>query len=372
MRFCSRCVLPDTRPGIMIGPDGVCSACAGHERRKSIDWDARARAFADLVETTKQSARGYDCVVPVSGGKDSTWQVVTCLEHGLHPLAVTWRTPGRTELGQSNLDNLVALGVDHIDYSIDRDVERRFLRLAYETLGSSGVPMHLALFSIPLRFAVRLEIPLVVWGENSAVEYTGERDDEQAALLTGSWLARHGVTHGTTAHDWVSDTLSEKELAAYVGPSDDELARAGVRAVFLGHFFRWDPAQTYEVARAHGFRERREGPQTGIYAFADVDDRFISIHHYLKWFKFGITRSFDNLSIEIRNERLTRDDAIGVLRERGEERPNQDLESFCEFIAMPVTEFFAIAERFRNREIWTKRNGTWMIEDFIVPDWRWT
>lgn len=372
MRFCVRCVLPETRPAISIGADGVCAACREHERRAEIDWSARAAAFAELAEATKRSTSGYDCVIPVSGGKDSTWQVVTCLEHGLRPLAVTWRSPGRTELGQANLENLISLGVDHVDYSIDPAVEGKFTRQAFETLGSSAVPMHMALFGIPLRLAVRLGIPLVVWGENSAVEYAGEPDDERSAVLTGEWLARYGVMHGTTARDWVSESLGEKELAAYVAPTDEEVARAGVKAVFLGHFFRWDPMRTYEVARAHGFRERVEGPLTGVYAFADVDDRFISIHHYLKWFKFGITRSFDNLSIEIRNGRVARVDALEILRERGEERPVEDIEAFCDFIGLPPAEFDATAERFRNLDIWTRRDGAWIIDGFVVPNWRWT
>jgi N-acetyl sugar amidotransferase len=353
--------------------DGTCSACAEHERRgREVDWDARARAFAALAERAKERSTGYDCVIPVSGGKDSTWQVVTCLEHGLRPLAVTWKSPGRTPLGSRNLANLVGLGVDHVDYQVDPGVERAFMRRTLLRFGSTAVPMHLALFAIPLSIAVRFGIPLVVWGENSAVEYCGERDDESLSRLTGGWIARYGVTHGTTARDWVSDELTEKQLAAYAGPSEEELQAAEVEAVFLGHFFRWDPVRSYEVASAHGFEARAEGPRTGAYDFADVDDEFISVHHYLKWFKFGLTRSFDNLSLEIRFGRLSREEAIPMLRERGEERPSEDIARLCQFIGLGEEEFAATAERFRNPEIWSRRNGTWVIEDFLVPDWRWS
>src|SRR5206468_2553943 len=130
---------------------GVCSACRAHRRRTAqIDWDRRATAFGELVDRACAAERPYDCVIPVSGGKDSTWQTAVCLEHGLHPLAVTWRTPARTELGQANLDNLISLGVDHIDYSIDPGVERRFSLEAFRRLGSPAVPMHMAIFAIPL------------------------------------------------------------------------------------------------------------------------------------------------------------------------------------------------------------------------------
>jgi N-acetyl sugar amidotransferase len=364
-------VLPATRPGIELRRDGVCNACHHHAGRRDVDWATRARRFAELVADAKARATGYDCVVPVSGGKDSTWQVVTCLERGLVPLAVTWKTPARTEEGRRNLENLVNLGVDHVDYQVSPAVERKLLLRSFERYGSTAIPMHMALFAIPLSIAVRFGIPLVVWGENSAAEYGGADGEVRAIELDSRWLEKHGVTHGTKAEDWIGDDLTRKELAAYFAPGDRELAAAGVRAVFLGQFFPWDPRTALDVARAHGFRSRAAGPKTGIYDFADIDDDFISIHHWLKWYKFGFTRSFDNLSLEIRNGRLTRDEAIGVLRERGDETPLEDIERFCEFVRIARDRFFEIAERFRSPEVWTRHDGRWVIERFLVQDWRW-
>jgi N-acetyl sugar amidotransferase len=371
VRFCSRCVLPNTRPCLTILDSGICSACAEHERRASIDWDGRAAAFTGLCRDVRTQGSGYDCVIPVSGGKDSTWQVVTALEHGLRPLAATWKSPGRTPIGARNLANLVSLGVDHVDYQINPHVERTFMRDAFRRFGSTAIPMHLALFAIPMTLAVRFRIPLVLWGEDPGVEYCGELDHDDRTGLGGSWIAKQGVSHGTTAADWVGDVLSEKELAGYFGPTDAELDEARVTAIFLGHFFRWDPARSFEVARQHGFEANTARPRTGIYDFADIDDDFISIHHYVKWLKFGLTRSFDNLSLEIRNGRLSRSEAIEVLRGLGDERPNEDIDRFCEFAEIGRAEFDQIAETYRNREIWTQRDGTWLIEGFLVPDWRW-
>lgn len=372
MRYCRKCILPDTRPGLRIGSDGVCSACEGHrEKRQVIDWDARRKAFADVVAHARDRSRGYDCIIPVSGGKDSTWQVVKCLEYGLNPLAVTWKTPARTRLGTRNLANLVSLGVDHIDYQVNPKVERRFMIRALERYGSTAVPMHMALFSIPLTIAVRFEVPLVVWGENSALEYGGTPDERRGFKLDTQWLKKYGVTHGTTARDWVGDEFSAKELTPYFGPTDAELEARGVLAVFLGHYFPWDPQTSLEVARAHGFLARDEGPKTGFYNYADIDDDFISIHHYLKWYKFGFTRTWDNLSLEIRNGRLSRDEAVRVLRQRGDETPQEDIGMFCDFADISRHRFFEIAEKWRNRDVWQHRNGRWMIDSFLIPDWRW-
>lgn len=372
MRYCRKCILPDTRPGLRLGPDGVCSGCEGHaEKATSIDWPGRAEAFRAVVERARGRSKGYDCVIPVSGGKDSTWQVVRCLEHGLNPLAVTWKTPARTAVGARNLANLVSLGVDHIDYQVNPKVERKFMLQALERYGSTAVPMHMALFSIPLTLAVKYEIPLVVWGENSALEYGGTPDERRGFRLDARWLKKYGVTHGTTAEDWVSETLTRKELTPYFGPSDAELERAGVLAVFLGYYFPWDPATSLAVAQAHGFRARDEGPKTGLYDFADIDDDFISLHHYLKWYKFGFTRTWDNLALEIRNGRLGRDEAIRVLRGRGDETPHEDVARFCDFAGISRTHFFNIIEKFRNPAVWVRRGGRWVIDNFLIPDWSW-
>lgn len=372
MRWCRLCILPDTRPNLSIGNDGICNACHNHGEKTSIAWSTREAAFSGLVDEIRARARGYDCVIPVSGGKDSTWQVVKCLEYGLRPLAVTWRPPGRTVIGQENLDNLRRLGVDHLDYSINPRTEATLMRRAFERYGSTAVPMHLAIFAIPLSIAVRFGIPLVVWGENSAVEYGSDDVTTKGVKLDRNWLRKFGVTYGTTASDWVDDTLTAKDLAAYYGPDPDELEALGVRAVFLGHFFPWDPETSFAVAQSHGFRRAEQGARTGLYDYADIDDDFISIHHWMKWYKFGFTRLFDNLSLEIRNGRLSRDQAVGAVRARGEQRPSADITKLCAFVERSEDWFFSTAERFRNHSIWKQAQGTWVIPEFLIPDWNWT
>lgn len=371
MRYCSHCILPDTRPNLVIGPDGVCNACKSHGTKKQIDWNARKRAFDAVVTNARSRSGGYDCLIPVSGGKDSTWQVVKCLEAGLNPLAVTWKTPGRTDIGQRNLDNLVVLGVDHIDYQINPKVERKFMHDALVRFGSTAVPMHMAIFAIPAKIAVKFGIPLVVWGENSAFEYGGRDEERTGFRLDSAWLQRHGVTHGTTAKDWVSERLTERELTPYFGPDEDQLSAAGVLAVFLGYYLEWDPETTRRVAGEHGFVADQQGPRTGLYDYADIDDDFISIHHWLKWYKFGFTRLFDNLSLEIRNGRITRGDAIGIVRARADETPYADIDKLCVFLGISTARFFEIAETFRNHDIWKRDGGAWTMPGFLVPDRVW-
>lgn len=371
MRYCIRCILPDTRPNLTLNSDGICNACESHGSKRAIDWTAREAAFRDVVAHAKAHSTGYDCLIPVSGGKDSTWQTVKCLEFGLNPLAVTWKTPARTEIGAQNLANLVGLGVDHIDYQVNPKVERKFMYEALKRFGATAIPMHMAIFNIPSKLAVSFGIPLVVWGENSAFEYGGRAEERTGFKLDGAWLHRHGVTHGTKAADWVSDTLSRSEFTPYFGPTEQELDTAGVSAVFLGYYFEWDPEVTRSVAAAHGFRARDAGAKTGFYDYADIDDDFIAIHHWLKWYKFGFTRLFDNLSLEIRNGRLTRSQAIDIVRQRGDETPDGDVDKLCRFLDITREHFFEICETFRNPAIWHRDGVSWKIRNFLISDWAW-
>ena len=371
MKWCSLCVLPDSRPNLVIDVSGICNACKAHGDKSVIDWVGRKIAFESVVANAKSAANGYDCLVPVSGGKDSTWQVVKCLEQGLTPLAVTWKTPARTDIGQRNLDNLVSLGVDHIDYRINPKVESRFMVKAFERFGSTAIPMHMALFNIPLTIATRFCIPLIVWGENSAFEYGTEDESLTGFQLDSAWLKMHGVMHGTSAKDWLSDGFSREELTAYFGPKDGRLEM--LRAVFLGYYFPWDPQTSLDVATANGFRFDADGARTGYYGYADIDDDFISLHHWMKWYKFGFTRMFDNLSLEIRNGRITREQALQIILDKGEQTPHEDIDKFCTFTGITTERFFAIAETFRNKKIWKQRkDGTWRIPGFPIQDWRWS
>jgi len=367
MKYCQRCVTPASHPRVQLHDDGVCSACRAWERRATIDWQGRERRFSEIVEWAKAQTDSYDCLVPVSGGKDSYWQVVTALEYGLTPLTVTWRDPARLPIGQRDLDRMRAIGVDHIDYAINPEVERRFLRRSFETYAVPGIPKHMALYNIPIKVAVRFGIPLILWAENDAIEYGVAEDDGQGFRVDYEHFRRHGVTQGTAPEDWVSEDLTLKQLAPYRPPAPEELRDRSVESIFLGYFFSWDPVETWAVARRHGFEAPESGP--GYHVFDDVDSGFISIHHYLKWYKFGVTRLFDNLSIDIRAGRISREDAVDVIRERGCETPHEDIRSFCEYIGITPQRFFEVAERFRDPDVWSRRDGYWVIEHFIVPDW---
>ena len=370
INYCNTCLLPDTRPNIKFDKKGNCNAATITKKNK-INWAQRKKSFEKLVVDVKKKNSIYDCIIPVSGGKDSTWQVIKALEYGLKPLCVTWKTPVRTHLGEENLQNLINLGVNHIDFSINPKTEKIFTKKTFEKFGSPVIPMHMALHAIPLQIAINFKIPMILWGENSAYEYGG-KESLKGVKLNREWLKRYGVTNGTVAEDWIDEELTIDSLSPYLWPSDEEQNSAGVIAVFLGHYFEWDPIKTYEIAKKYGFKSDVK-PKTGYYKFADIDDSFlITIHHWMKWYKFGFTRLWDNLSIEIRNNRIKRDEAIELIRIAGEEYPENEIKEFCDYVDITDDHFNNVISSFRNHDIWKKnKNGIWEIDGFLIEDWNW-
>jgi len=356
---------------VKLDDEGVCAGCRHAETKRDLDWSARAEAFRSVVENAKARSKTYDCIVPISGGKDSYWQVATCLEHGLHPLAVTYAYPGRTELGERNLKQLLEMGVDHVQLRLNPKVERTFIDKAFRKTGISGLVSHMAIYAYPVQLAAAHDIPLVIYGENSAFEYGSEDDSLVGAKVDRKWLESFGVTAGTTAADWVDDDISARDLAALYLPSEDELAAKDLHVAFMGYYFPWDPQRSLQVALQHGFRAREEGARVGHYNFVNIDDDMIGVHHHPKWHKFGITRTWDTLSMEIRNGRMSRDEAIEHIRAKGDETPWDDIRVFCEYLGITRGEYFELLEGFRNHDLWTRRDDRWVIDGFLVPDYEW-
>jgi N-acetyl sugar amidotransferase len=199
IKYCKLCLQSNTRPGTKLNSQNICSACEGHrEKTEIINWEQREQELKKLFDQYRNSnSNYYDCIIPVSGGKDSTYQTYIVKKvYGMNPLCVTYRTPLRTELGQRNLDNLCKeFNVDLIELKVSPETERKFILKAIKELGVPGLPQHLGIFSFTLRTAVNLKIPLIVWGENAQMEYGGDPVERQNVYLDRAWLSRHGCLH---------------------------------------------------------------------------------------------------------------------------------------------------------------------------------
>lgn len=360
MKYCKICVLPDTRPNLYILSDGICSACHSKKKLKKIDWKKRKKSFLKIVRKLKKKNNLYDCIVPVSGGKDSTWQIVEVLKNNLKPLAFTYKPVLRTKIGQKNLDNLKKLGVDHIEFSVSEKTEQKFLKKAFYKFGAVAIPMHMAMWNISFNLAKKFQIPYIFWGENSAIEYGGSKKDSKLKNLNNEWIKKFGINFGTNAEDWVDKYLTQKDMAPFF--KDKNKDNNDPKSIFLGDYFNWDPSKSFKIAKQHGFKSYKKISKTGIYNYADIDDDLISIHHYMKIYKFGFSRIQDNLSLEIRNGRMSRNKAVKILKKKGFIPPHGDIKKFCKFIKINKTEFFKICEKFRNKKIWLLDKNKWRLK----------
>jgi len=364
MKYCKKCVMPTSRPGIVLNEDGLCTGCLGFkEKKEEIDWTARGKALEQILDNFRGKG-DYDCLVPVSGGKDSTWQVYTMLQRGMKPLAITIKCQYRTELGQRNLDNLISLGVDHIDFTVNPEIDAAFMLKTFEKNGNPSLVEHLIMWSTIIKTALRYDINLIVWAENSALEYGGDKEDRNKFKMDYDWIKKYGVTNGTVAEDWIDSTLSIDDVESYKLPIETDLDKAGIENLFLGMYMEWEPEDIAKKSQTVGF-EWAENPVLGLHPFVGVDCDFRVVHHFMKWYKFGLTKLWDNLAIEIREGRMNRTEAIEFLRTNVEPIPNKEIENFCAYMKISKDRFFEIAESHRNLNIWKKdEQNNWYLPEF--------
>ena len=202
IRYCTRCLYPETKPDILFDDEGVCSACRHFEHRETVDWDTRRAELVEVLDRYRsRDSKTYDCVVPVSGGKDSTAQTLRMLELGMNPLCVTATTDQLSAVGRRNIENLKMQGVDFVEYTANPVVRRRINRLALTQVGDISWPEHVAIFTIPVRVAVQHGVRLIVWGENPQNEYGGPAAAATGNTLTRRWLEEFGGLLGLRVAD---------------------------------------------------------------------------------------------------------------------------------------------------------------------------
>jgi N-acetyl sugar amidotransferase len=367
MRYCRRCLVPSTKPHATFDERGVCGACHAHDRKNDleagIDWAAREREFEALVEQARDAkAPLYDVLVPVSGGKDSITQVHRLLGHGLRILAVNVDYGIKTEIGHYNLARIPAMGASLVTYRPEEILHTRLIRIGLEDFGDPDLLSHTLLHAYPQHVALRYEVPLVMLGENSAAEYGGDADIAAQTEMSREWFSRYAANDGHDAR-YVAERydIDLERLRLYDYP--DELAGSGTRSTFMSHFFHWDSERHLEIARQHGFRSL-EHPGEGTYRnYVGIDERINRIHQYLKVLKFGYGRATDHACEDIRNGRLSREEAKELVRAHDLLPLGEEFTApFRDWLGYAPAELDEILERYRNPDIWTRdASGDWTI-----------
>ena len=372
LRYCTRCVMPDTKPDLSFDAEGVCNACRNYERRASVDWVERHRQLLDLLDRYRsRDGSNWDCVVPVSGGKDSTYQVLRILQLGLNPLCVTATTCDLTPLGRKNIENLKHIGVDYVEMSPNPRIRAKLNRLGLTQVGDISWPEHVSIFTVPVRIAVQFGIPLLIWGENSQDEFGGPPAATESNILNRRWLEEFGGLLGLRVSDLVGteglEGVEHRHLIPYTYPSDEELARVGVKGIFLGHYLAWDGLSNTLIAQAYGFTTYDRTVEGSMVNYENLDNNFHGIHDYFKFLKFGFSRATDLACLHLRRGRLTREDAIDIVRRLDGGFPweylGKTLEDLLKPLEMSVAEFIEVCDRFTNKKIFIRDAEGNLVKD---------
>lgn len=363
IKYCTNCLLPSTKPDLSFDSKGICSACAAFENRAEIDWDSRKIEFIDICKQYKnESGSNWDCIIPVSGGKDSTFQVLKVLEFGLKPLCVTATTCDLTPIGRKNILNIRKLGVDSIELSPNPEVRKKLNRFGLEVVGDISWPEHVGIFTIPVRVATSFKVPLIVWGENSQHEYGGPAASQQSKILDRAWLEEFGGLLGLRVSDLSAiEGISDQDLIYYNYPSDKELSESGVTGVFLGYYFPWDGLSNALIAQANGFTSFGNVVEGSMVDYENVDNFQTGIHDYFKYLKYGFGRASDIASLHIRRGRLTREQGIEIVKRLDGIFPatylGKPLEDIIKPLGISVSRFIEICDEFTNMNLF-KRDST--------------
>jgi hypothetical protein len=301
MNRCRICLYPDTKPDLEF-VDGVCSACITHAKRPEIDWEAREKELIQLLD--RHNGR---CIVPSSGGKDSTWQVLKLLELGADVTIVTASTCHLTEIGRKNIDNLARFART-IEYSPNKTVRAKLNRLGLELVGDISWPEHVSIFTTPFKASLDLGIPLLFYGENPQAAYGGPMGSEEAKVMTTRWRSEFGGFLGLRPQDMVGQLgITKRDMNDYEFPKSDK--PMNIEAHFLGAYYPWDSHLNAKVAMDHGMQAALPS-RANWWIWENLDNWQTSVHDAVMYIKYGYGRGCAQISVDVRNGLIDRDEAL--------------------------------------------------------------
>ncbi len=328
MNRCVRCLYPDTKVDLYINEDGVCSACTAYDKRKLVNWDARERELLKILQEAPKNGSGHDLIVPSSGGKDSTWQVLKLIELGARPLVVTATTCHLTPIGRKNIDNLARYATT-IEVTPNRTVRASLNRLGLELVGDISWPEHVSIFTTPFRVACDLGIPLIFYGECPQEAYGGPPGTEEAREMTLRWTQEFGGFLGLRPSDMVGHhalnsrgSILSEDMQDYELPSAKRIEKLGVRAYFLGRFYEWDSSRNHTKAIQAGMWSTLPTPRNW-WTGENLDNAQTGLHDYVMQQKFGYGRATAQISVDIRAGKITRARALTEITRREGLYPDQ-------------------------------------------------
>lgn len=361
--------MPDTRPGIQFDEQGVCTACRHYEARDNVDWDARWKELEALCDKYRgmNGPGGYDCAVACSGGKDSHFQVYVLKELlGMNPIlfSVEDNFP-MTEAGKHNIQNISeAFGCTIISCKPNVKVQKTLMRHFFEKHGKPTWYVDRLIYTFPLQMAAKFNVPFLCYGENVSFEYGGSGDEE---TYSARGQIENGVAVGIPMEELLVGGVTEKDLSLTLAPPQEELDK--LDPFYLSYFLPWNSLRNFQVAKEHGFHDLTHEWDRTHHAenYDQIDSRAYLVHSWMKYPKFGHGAATDYTARYIRYGLLTREEAIETIKQRDGMLDPWCVRDFCEFCGYNETEFWAIIDKFYNRDLFKKNEyGQWVLK---TPIW---
>jgi N-acetyl sugar amidotransferase len=379
MKWCKKCVYPaSSAVPLAFDAEGICSGCRTATQRVEINWEKRQKLFERLIEDYRsKDGLKYDCIIPVSGGKDSYYQIhIIKKEYGLNPLLVTYHGNNYTKTGLENLYNMrEVFGCDHIFFTPSIEVLKKLNRIGFKLMGDMNWHAHAGIFTYPIRVAVEQNVPLMIWGEHGFMDLGGMHSYKD--LVEFTFRYRH--EHCLRGYEWsdmtdtglkklsqgeIGEQLTNKDLIPWVYPSDAEINRVGVRGIYISNFFKWEANEHGNLmVQKYRFKEAEEPFDRTYRRMSNLDDMHENgIHDYLKFIKFGYGRATDHCCKDIRAGRMSREEAVEIVSRMDPIKP-KDLYRWLPYVGMGEDEFDSIADNFRDPRVWWIENGQWYKYD---------
>ncbi|MCA3268035.1 MAG: N-acetyl sugar amidotransferase [Azospirillum sp.] len=361
--FCKKCTISNQRPRITFDEHGVCSACNFAVRKKAIDWAEREKQLLDTLARFRRNDGSYDCVVPLSGGKDGCYVAHQLkYKYGMNPLTVTWAPNLYTDIGRRNLDAFIDSGFDNVLGRPNGQVNRKLVRLSFEKLGDPFQAFIYGQTNFPLRMAVQHGIQLIMYGENGEVEYGGDMKNAERPTRDISDHDGHYFSNYPPDY-WREYQLTSADLNPYMAPPLARIQENKTEIHFFGYYKYWDPQENfYYCVKNTGFRPNDERSEGTYSKYASLDDKIDGYHYFLGFVKFGIGRTTSDSAHEVRDGKITRDEAIALVRRYDGEFPKRHFKEFLDYAGIDEDKFWEVVDSWRSDHLWEKSGNEWKLK----------
>lgn len=355
IKYCNRCCMPETNEFQKFDEMGICNACRSSEQKMKIDWNAREEKLAKIFsDAKKNSGNNYDCIVPISGGKDSCFQLHIIVKiFKLTPLAVTFSHNWWTKTGKYNLENILEkLGVDHMMYTPNRGLINKLAKKSLKMIGDSCWHCHAGVWSYPFHVATKFKIPLIIYGESPA-DFSGQKTYEEQKILDKNF-SKEGLIHSikVSPSEMIDKSLSEKDLNLFFPPSDKELTQAGVQGIFLGDYIFWDHERQSEFLKKE-YNWREDKVEGSYKYYKSVECKMAGVHDYAKYIKRGFGRGTDFASQDVRAGLISREEGFDLAVKTDSKRP-KTLDYYLKITGYSEKQFEDILISHRNKKLHNK------------------